>query len=98
MKNFVVFAAAFFCIDLADAAERAGVQGKNAQIVIVKGDVVNQATGGATARINLGSVVASRVKGNNHQVVAISGSIVNSSSGMKSKSEINIGSVVDGSD
>ena len=58
---------------------------------------MNQATSGAAARINVGSVAASHIGGTNQQTVVVSGSIINSSSGNGSKSEINIGSVNAGS-
>lgn len=66
--------------------------GKNSQTVVVNGSVLNSASGGATARINIGSVVGTSV-GSNSQTVVVNGSVVNSASGRGSKSEINIGSV-----
>lgn len=80
------------------AADSAGVGGKNNQVVVVKGSVVNKASQGATSRVNVGSVSKARVGGNNNQVVVVSGSIVNQASGNGSKSEVNIGSVSGGND
>lgn len=80
------------------AADAAGVGGKNNQVVVVKGSVVNKSTQGATARVNVGSVSKARVGGSNNQVVVVSGSIVNQASGNGSKSEVNIGSVSGGND
>jgi len=89
----VLFTIMVFCSAPTLAAETAGVKGNNSQVVIVKGSVVNQATSGATARVNVGSVASSQVKGANQQTVVVSGSIVNSAKGPGSKSEVNIGSV-----
>lgn len=74
-------------------ADAVGVLGNNTQIVVVKGAVTNEATSGATARINVGAVTSSRIAGNNKQTIVVSGSITNVSKGAGSKSEINIGSV-----
>lgn len=89
----VLFTMLVFCTTAIDAAETAGVKGNNTQVVIVNGSVTNQATSGATARVNVGSVASSQVKGTNRQTVIVSGSIVNSAQGPGSKSEVNIGSV-----
>jgi hypothetical protein len=86
------------CAATANAADGAGVGGKNNQIVVVKGSVVNKAAQGAAARVNVGSVSKARVGGTNNQVVVVGGSIVNQASGNGSKSEVNIGSVSGGND
>lgn len=75
------------------AVDKAGVGGANDQAVIVKGAVTNNATAGATARINIGSVNNAKVAGSNRQKVMVGGSVTNSASGPGAKSEINIGSV-----
>lgn len=83
------------CTGSAYAQSRAatqGVSGKNNQTVIVNGSVLNNASNGATAKVNIGSVVGTGV-GSNNQTVVVNGSVVNSASGRGTKSEINIGSV-----
>ncbi|WP_155959443.1 hypothetical protein [Klebsiella aerogenes] len=67
------------------------------QVVIVKGNVNNVATGGGLALTNIGSVLGN---GNGElkaegvsQTASIGGSVVNISKGKGSKSEINISTI-----
>ncbi|GAA0724802.1 hypothetical protein [Dokdonella soli] len=92
----VLFLLATCAANAASVGQATSVGGNNEQVVVVKGAVINTATTGGTARINVGSVVNSRVGGSNKQHVVVGGAIVNSASGPGSKSEINIGSVSTG--
>lgn len=94
-RFFSVFCVALLCAGNAYAQSRVvsqGVSGKNNQTVIVNGSVLNNASNGATAKVNIGSVVGTSV-GSNNQTVVVNGSVVNSASGRGTTSEINIGSV-----
>ena len=76
------------------AAVKSEVRGNNRQSANVNGSITNKASGNGVARINIGSVVGSKVGGNN-QSVNVSGSIVNEANG-GGKAEVNIGSIVEG--
>lgn len=78
------------------AQKQVVISGSNSQTVTVSGSITNQASSGATAKVNIGSISGSKANvGSNSQTVSVDGSIHNEASGSGSKAVINIGSVSD---
>jgi len=66
----------------------------SSQKVVVNGGIINSATSGGTARVNIGSTVGLGKVSSVSQSAAVSGVIVNTAAGKGSKSEVNIGSII----
>ncbi|UXI66572.1 hypothetical protein [Tahibacter amnicola] len=99
MKCRIAMLALAACMPFAvSGADTVVIGGRNSQTVTVKGSIVNKANNGGKAEISIGSVVGATISAGNTQSVQVSGSIVNEANGRGSKSEINIGSVVEEDD
>lgn len=79
------------CMGMSLLAWGANVASQNSQTVHVNGAVVNQASGGGHAIMNMASTKGGATKSRNRQQVDVSGAVVNSATA-GARSELNVAS------